>query len=101
MTKGGTIRWFGSSVQKVIQPGNMGSTGNTGAKVVAFAKSGAVANATTKVTGGINTTSRGFAKFNQQWHNPFTKPYLDSLKNPSIGSTSSVKNLLVVQLHPV
>ncbi|EIA22163.1 hypothetical protein SFB2_269G0, partial [Candidatus Arthromitus sp. SFB-2] len=29
MTKGGTIRWFGSSVQKVIQPGNMGSTGNT------------------------------------------------------------------------
>ncbi|EIA22621.1 hypothetical protein SFB3_356G1 [Candidatus Arthromitus sp. SFB-3] len=90
MTKGGTIRWFGSSVQKVIQPGNMGSTGNTGAKVVA-AKSGAVANATTKVTGGINTTSRGFAKFNKQWPNPFTKIHLDSLKNPSIGSTSSVK----------
>lgn len=87
MGKTGTIRFFGTSNSRVVKPGNMGSTGATG-----YSVKSAVPGGGTKVTGGaITGGSKGFAKFNLQFGNPYAKPYLDSLRPSGTGSNSSSK----------
>lgn len=86
MGKTGTIRFFGTSNSRVVKPGNMGSTGANGYSVKSAVTGG------TKVTGGaITGGSKGFAKFNLQFGNPYTQKYLDSLRPSGTGSNSSNK----------
>lgn len=85
MGRTGTIKWFGSSGSKVILPGNMGSTGNTG-----YGIKSAVTGGGTKLTGGAVTGgSKGFAKFNVKLPNPFTQPYLDSVRPSNTSNVGS------------
>ncbi|BAK81475.1 hypothetical protein [Candidatus Arthromitus sp. SFB-rat-Yit] len=85
LTRTGTTKFFGSNGSKVMLPGNMGSTGNTG-----YGIKSAVTGGATKVTGGALTSgSKGFANFNKKCHNPFTQPYLDSVRPSNTSNVGS------------